>query len=251
MTPKQRWLINQALKSHKAIDKNLESWLTDVEASYRRILDKLVEDLIDNVDSDKEFYIQNARQIQLITEAQTRLIQLGATVSPELSKQLKEYEKLSYEHMADVISKARKKAGLPIYSLDFLAGFDYGDYIFESSMNKNGIKLGNRLNKALEESISKGWNLQRTQKKIRDIADMTVYEAKRIARTETGRVATEGNIKAFKDYGVEKVEWNATLEKRTCQRCASLHGKKYTMGTQPPLPLHPHCRCVLIPVLNY
>jgi hypothetical protein len=50
------------------------------------------------------------------------------------------------------------------------------------------------------------------------------------------------------------VEWSAVLEpgyyktgRGTCIRCAGLDGQIFTLDTAPPIPLHPRCRCVLLP----
>lgn len=45
------------------------------------------------------------------------------------------------------------------------------------------------------------------------------------------------------------VEWLATLDFRTCPQCKSLDGVRWKRGEKHPKPpLHPGCRCVLIPV---
>jgi Tfp pilus assembly major pilin PilA len=54
---------------------------------------------------------------------------------------------------------------------------------------------------------------------------------------------------------IEKYEWNAALEAGsksgagTCPRCAALDGHKWDKrGDAPTIPLHPNCRCVLVPI---
>ena len=37
------------------------------------------------------------------------------------------------------------------------------------------------------------------------------------------------------------------FDKRTCMGCAALSGKIYPLDNHPPRPLHPRCRCVLVP----
>ena len=43
------------------------------------------------------------------------------------------------------------------------------------------------------------------------------------------------------------VRWLTAFDKRTCMRCAYLGGKLYPLDNHPECPLHPRCRCVLIP----
>jgi len=54
---------------------------------------------------------------------------------------------------------------------------------------------------------------------------------------------------------VRLVEWSAVLEpgyirtgRGTCPRCAALDGNQYDMDDHPAIPLHPRCRCILLPV---
>jgi len=53
---------------------------------------------------------------------------------------------------------------------------------------------------------------------------------------------------------VPLVEWSAVMEpgyyktgRGTCIRCAALDGQVFTIETAPPIPLHPRCRCILLP----
>ena len=53
---------------------------------------------------------------------------------------------------------------------------------------------------------------------------------------------------AYEDAGVEKVEWVAEMDNRTCQVCEERDGKIYRIDRIPPIP-HFRCRCTLVPVL--
>ncbi|WKV24098.1 head morphologies protein [Bacillus phage PSYJ-YH] len=253
-TKKHQWLLDEALKVHDAIDNDLAEYLEKLKVSYNVIFDKLIEEAESLLKKLDKGNITQERLVgrfsSLANQAQQRATELGLEMSREMPEKLRQYAQYSYDGMTEIIKVSGVAHALPVYSIEFLAGFNYEDYTFSSSVHKAGIRLGTKLNSILEEGISKGWNLQKYRNNLRKVTDFTIYEANRIARTETARVATEGAKRSFKEYDVERVEWVSTLEKRTCQRCASLHGKKFVMGQEPPLPLHPHCRCVLIPVLR-
>jgi len=53
----------------------------------------------------------------------------------------------------------------------------------------------------------------------------------------------------YKKHGVAEVEWLAALDERTCDECDDLNGKKFPIDEVPNCPLHPTCRCVLLPVI--
>lgn len=76
-----------------------------------------------------------------------------------------------------------------------------------------------------------------------------------IARTETIRASNAGAVDRYRQAQVEVVEWVATEGAGTCQECAATDGERarigetFTNGVDAP-PLHPDCRCCLIPQLE-
>lgn len=94
-------------------------------------------------------------------------------------------------------------------------------------------------------------------------------QAERITRTEVIKTSNEGALDAFEQSGVvEAKQWLATEDDRTDEECAAMDGKivgldenYFNLGDKfmgldlsyddveyPPL--HPNCRCVIIPVLE-
>ena len=69
------------------------------------------------------------------------------------------------------------------------------------------------------------------------------------ARTETTRAASEGALRFYKEKGVEKVRFVASIGERTCPECNSLHGNIFTMNeADGMIPVHSMCRCVFVVV---
>ena len=93
------------------------------------------------------------------------------------------------------------------------------------------------------------------------------------ARTESIKTLNQGSVEVWAQSGVvEKKEWYTTFDGRTCQWCPELHGRTYEIretlfvqgetfvgneggaltfgfGDVETPPLHPLCRCALLPVL--
>jgi SPP1 gp7 family putative phage head morphogenesis protein len=67
--------------------------------------------------------------------------------------------------------------------------------------------------------------------------------AQLIARTETNRAHNQGRLKFYDTVGVKKVQWWATLDRRTAPEDASYHGRIFEINKTPAIPLHPNCRC--------
>ena len=75
-----------------------------------------------------------------------------------------------------------------------------------------------------------------------------------IARSETTRMAAQGALNHYKDGGIEKYSWIASISSRTCEICSNLNGQIFEIGNGP-LPGDPHsmCRCTIgayVPGLN-
>ena len=74
------------------------------------------------------------------------------------------------------------------------------------------------------------------------------HRAVAIVRTEVTRVANQGAINHYKEGGITKIKWVASVGKRTCPECEALNGEIYNIDNHPAIPVHPMCRCTVIPV---
>ncbi|PHE19187.1 hypothetical protein COF59_08135 [Bacillus pseudomycoides] len=253
ITKKQAWLIKETERVAKEMHDNLEDYLDTLDKRYRHIYESLMTDFIEVLNQDSlGASLQRARLSSLITQTEAQLSSLGLEVNMKLKQKLAdiyEVSKAAHDQILAKITDPKKTFSvLPVGAIGIASVFNYGGYVFETSVNKAITKTGEALNNVLVEGLAKGWGIPQYAKQIQEKMDSGAYYAKRIARTETSRVYNEAASQSYRDFGVTKVEWLATLEKRTCARCAALHGKKYKMGNTPPIPLHPHCRCTLVPV---
>ncbi len=72
-----------------------------------------------------------------------------------------------------------------------------------------------------------------------------------MARTLCAGISNQAKDQFYRDNQdiIPQVEWLDTLDGRTCPSCAGLSRKRYkTEEPHPVPPLHPQCRCVLLPV---
>lgn len=70
-------------------------------------------------------------------------------------------------------------------------------------------------------------------------------------RTARAHISNETYLDQWESLGVEALVWVASLELRTCVICAGLDGKEYAIVesfARPPL--HPRCRCAVIPKID-
>ena len=251
-TQKQKWLERETIRVHEAVERQTDDFFSKVDATYQRLFTVLEKEVVrlkkeierGRISSD---YMELRTNV-LISQLESRVRELNLDFANDLAPKLESWEQYSREGMQKILSKMNT-ISLPSQSLEFGALYGYDKYTFQSSINKAGITLGTKLNEVMTEGMAKGWDSRKYSKEIQKLADFTKFEANRIGRTESARVATEGSRRAMKEYGIERVRWSAALERRTCPICAGLNGKTYIMGQEPPLPRHPFCRCVLIPVV--
>jgi len=103
------------------------------------------------------------------------------------------------------------------------------------------------IKRAITLGFQKGETVQQIAKRVKGVTEMAKSKAVTIARTETLAAGNAAAKRRYEDAGVEKVEWIAAYDDRICEECESLHGNVYPIGDTPEIPVHPNCRCTLIP----
>jgi SPP1 gp7 family putative phage head morphogenesis protein len=103
---------------------------------------------------------------------------------------------------------------------------------------------------AIADAVDLGLSAERSAKNImRHVASPA--RALSIAITEQNRAISYATVNRYKEAGLEKMEWEVSSPCDKCARNANAVvpiGAPFPTGaTQPPQ--HPHCRCVLLPVI--
>ncbi|MHB8063521.1 MAG: minor capsid protein [Ruminiclostridium sp.] len=107
------------------------------------------------------------------------------------------------------------------------------------------------LNESITTMLIQGRNPMTLSKDFAKKFGTKEFEAYRLLHTEGSFMIEQGTQAGYIEDGVEKYEWLATLDTKTCDDCAALDGKKFDVGkgvvgiTLPPL--HQFDRCTTIP----
>lgn len=128
---------------------------------------------------------------------------------------------------------------------------------------------------AISQGIEEGFHANEIRTEIRRIfavavkEDIGYYRANRIARTEAIWAFNEGTVEGWRQSNVVTAKrWWTAQDERTCPYCSPMHDKVISLGdnffnkgdefqgitfsyediNHPPL--HPHCRCSLLPILE-
>ena len=117
-----------------------------------------------------------------------------------------------------------------------------------------------RITTMIQMGVSQGWTIPQITQRIMGtkannytdgLMQTSRIAATRLARTLCSGIANEAKQAFYEENEdvVTGVEWLSTLDGRTCLDCAALdHVRWKTRSLHPVPPVHPNCRCVLLPV---
>lgn len=110
--------------------------------------------------------------------------------------------------------------------------------------------------KTIKDSVDNNESFDEIKAKIATIYnEAETYRTERIARTEVSTALNQGSIEAYKQAGVESLEWVAVEDDRTSEECMLNDGEirkigeSYPAGESQP-PQHINCRCTTVAVFN-
>lgn len=127
---------------------------------------------------------------------------------------------------------------------------------FSERIWANTDKLAQTVKQEIVNGMIQGINLQTMTKRVSERFETAKKnDVERLLRTEVNYTLNQATLDGYKEAGIEKYEFNATLDSRTSQICSELHGeifeiKKIAVGLNYP-PMHPRCRSTTIPIIDY
>lgn len=125
----------------------------------------------------------------------------------------------------------------------------------EEAVNQStdlALEVSESIIRMLQEEGIYQENPRKLAGRIIDLWGGEKYRAVRFTRTITADIATNTSLFRFKDQGIEKVQFYATIDKRTSSQCRMLHGTVMLAdspeATRYIPPLHPSCRSSILPI---
>ena len=112
------------------------------------------------------------------------------------------------------------------------------------------------LRDTIEQALDEGLSAADVADLIAESAGFSDYRSEMIARTEILRANNQGNLRGYKDAGVEKKEWLTAGDDLVSEECDENEAagpigldEAFPSGDDAP-PLHPNCRCSIAPVIE-
>ncbi|MFC2422745.1 MAG: minor capsid protein [Fusobacterium polymorphum] len=127
---------------------------------------------------------------------------------------------------------------------------------FSERLWTNTDKLAETVKQEIVNGMIQGINLKTMTKRVSERFETAKKnDVERLLRTEVNYTLNQATLDGYKEAGIEKYEFSATLDSRTSQICSELNGeifeiKKIAVGLNYP-PMHPRCRSTTIPIVDY
>ena len=118
----------------------------------------------------------------------------------------------------------------------------------DSAFVKMTADISGDVKRILADGILKERSQGDIIKEIQGMSESSESNARRIVRTETMDAVNIGVMDGYRAEEIERVEWLAA--EGCCDACQALDGKVFDINSGVSAPLHPNCRCTLLPVVD-
>lgn len=137
-------------------------------------------------------------------------------------------------------------AEMPLENIQEILKNNWSGKHYSKRIWHNTDVLAQKLEEIITSGLMSGKSSRRMALELQDQTDYGKFAAERLIRTETTYIANMAELESYKEAGIEKVIFIATLDLRTSKICRSMDGKvikvdKLISGGNLP-PLHPYCR---------
>lgn len=247
--------LNEFVKIRDDIDKETAKKILKLLKRYKKSQDRMVEEiaavLLKNTDENGVVVLSPSLVVEIKDDIKNNLNELTKEEKAFLDDVLDKAYKTAYDGTASTIGY---KANWKILRPEFIAAAvsaPIAGETYSSRIWNNTNALANRIYDDIIDAIKNGKRPAEIARKIKNDYGSTAYQAKRLVNTELAKVVNAAQLQIYQNSGVvKKVMWTATLEHNTCEHCGDLDGKLFSLDKAPKLPMHPSCRCCLVPMLD-
>ncbi|WP_442257275.1 minor capsid protein [Vagococcus salmoninarum] len=182
----------------------------------------------------------------LCNDIQLEIAKMYDSTSKIMGKSLEEVYEMELKRQAGIL-------GLSVNDLrkasDAFLRANHRGVTFADFWGKDLSKLYNEIDTALESALMNGEHPYKLVGKMKDKFGTYQYQAERLLITETTYTQTRLQLASFKEAGFTRFRFVA--ESGACKECSNYQGQVFNIDewlNAPTPPLHPYCRCSLVPV---
>ncbi len=137
-------------------------------------------------------------------------------------------------------------ASIPTKTIEYILKNPWSGKHFSSRVWKNTDVLAKKLTETIISGLMSGKSYYKMAKELEEYTEYGKYAAMRLIRTESTYMANMAEVESYKECGIEKYIYVATLDLRTSEICQELDRKVFEVSKAEPgknlPPMHPNCR---------
>lgn len=126
--------------------------------------------------------------------------------------------------------------------------------VFSERIWQNKEKLVRELHTELVQNIIRGEAPQKAINSLAKRMNVSKAQAGTLIMTESAAASAQARKKCFSELDVDRYQFDAALDGKTCETCGSMDGKIFKMSEYEigitANPLHPNCRCCTVPYFD-
>ena len=173
---------------------------------------------------------------------------LGAAEAAFLSSELPELYQASRIAVGQVLGVEFTR--LPAARINKLMEYPWSGANFSDRIWDNKRLLVKGLREEIIRGSVRGSSFRTVTERLGHRLQGSAAATRRLVRTESMFFINRSQLDTFQEQGVERLEFIAAYDDRTCEDCGDLDGQIFELGREEQLPLHPNCRCTYAPVTD-
>ena len=276
----KKFNYNKDIKGFNKLTKGQQFFVSNFIEFAQELYDqgeKALEPILKLQNSDSEQLLNLISKLMLEYEIKDNILNLTEIqkrkITETLDKEINVMFKAQYDSENEVLTStlrniAREKYNINNYLLAFGVSFEISKIKeidlkrilnhkvkgenYSKRIWKNRNKIAKQLRIEIRDFCNGNTNVNEIAKKIRKRFEVNKFLTERLVRNEICRVQNAVNEQFFKDNEAEYLLYSATLDSKTCSKCAASDGKVYRFNdtNRPELPRHVNDRCTYIQLPN-
>lgn len=207
-----------------------KEWRTDIKG-YLKMIENNPEILLELNTLAMKSRITRLEALQY--EIDKQLNELTTKAEKETEKLLKDTMKENYNRNIYNISKQTgflaNFSGIDNKTIERVLSYPWSGSNYSDRIWENKKQLGKTIKNEMTQMIIRGESSNKVAKRIAEKMNNSYKNAVRLVRTEHSYVMNEASKYTYEDLGIEKYEFLATLDSRTCSVCGKLDGKVFKL----------------------
>lgn len=169
----------------------------------------------------------------------------NSKATKELSKRLTEEYKRVFKETKNLLPKDKKKLVKMKSDKEIKQDLEapWSGLNHVERLEKNNMLIGYKFKEQVVQSARAEEGIKDLNVRVVKNKEKAEYSIAMLTETEmayAGYIALKSVVEQAK---IEKVEYHVSGHPRACKHCIANDGKIFVVGTELPLPQHPHCGC--------